>query len=193
MLHAQLAAAALATASLAAAGCGGSSKTQSVAATSTTAASSAPASSAQASPPPVTTNVRPATGTKVKIASGAPLPLHTWIAKSNEICARLSAELGAIKVSKTAEIVRVLPQAAAYERAAVLQLARLVPPASRVAGWQRYLDIMMERSQDSLKIVQLASLGDAISRAPIFAAVSALQHERRAIAQRAGVDECASV
>lgn len=191
MLHAYLAFL-VAASVLVAAGCGGSSKTTTTS-TSTTSASTADTTTTTGTTVAGTTitSIPPAPIVSVKVASGKPLTRSQWIAKGNEVCGRLKAELEAIKVKATGELPRVLPQVAATERAEIAQLATLVPPSSKRSDWQQFLNISLQRAEDTARTVALARLGDAISQAPIFATVRGLQRELAAIAKRDGLRECA--
>lgn len=194
MLHVYLAALALTLAATAAvaAGCGGSSTTTTTTTTSavtgTAPATTTAATSTQAS----TTSVAPAPITIVHVASGKPLPRARWIARGDEICGQLIAERESIKVKKVAEIPRVLPQVAAYERTEVSELAKLIPPSSQAEEWQRFLAISLQRAEDTGKIVALARLGDGIAQSPILTTIKNLKTQLAAIAAHNGFKECPS-
>jgi exosome complex RNA-binding protein Csl4 len=136
MLHAYLAALALATTALAASGCGGSS--------SKTASTAAAASSG------ITTQA--STQTAAKTESGKQLTSAQLIAAGDVICARLNAQLEATHIRANRELAVVLPQAAAHEQAAAAELAGLVPPTTMARDWQLVVTEMRRASEDSVKL-----------------------------------------
>lgn len=165
-----------------AAGCGGSSKAGSTSASGVVAATETTQSTA------VPTRVA-----AVKIASGKPLSRRSWIAKGEEICGRLNAELASIKIRVMAEIARVLPQATAYERTAIGQLAKLVPPASKAHDWQQFLTESLQFAENSARLVNYARLGDSITRSPLAVQTRELREHLIKIPKRDGFKECARV
>lgn len=181
MLHKYLVAFALAATTLAAAGCGGSSKAGSTSASAGTTPTTTTAAPVSTVPVPTVT---------VKVASGKPLARARWIVKGDAICARFHAELEAVHVKRAAELPRVLPQVAAYERAEVVQLARLVPPASKASDWQQFLNATLQEAEASAKLVEYARLGDAITRTPLAATMISLHNYRTKIAKRDDFKKC---
>ncbi len=121
MLHAQLAALALAAATLVASGCG-SSKTGSTNATATattTAATTATATTA-ASTKPVTRADAVA------------------IAKAGAICKRVRAKSKSINFHTARTLAYSIPQFATYQQAAFVELYKLVPSASLAHEWRQF-------------------------------------------------------
>jgi hypothetical protein len=186
MLHTTLVALALLATTLMAAGCGGSSKageTSTSAATTPTTTAAGTTAAANTAPVPTVT---------VKIASGKPLTRAQWIAKGDAICARLNRELDAISVKTAAELPRVLPQEAAYERAEVAQLATLVSPASSAKDWQEFLNATLQWAEGSAKLAEYGRFGDAITRTPLAATVIGIHEHVMKIAKRNGFRACSS-
>lgn len=184
MLHANLAALALAATAATVSGCGGSSKS------STTAASTA------APVVPVTTSAATATpltlpSVAVRIGPGRPLTQTVWIARGDAVCARLNRELETITVKRARELPRVLPQEAAYERAAVAELAKLVPPAARTHDWQSYLVATLQLAEGSDRLAaEFSSLGDNVLKAPLAVALITARQHLNAIARHDGFKDC---
>jgi hypothetical protein len=110
----------LAVAALAASGCG-SSKTEST----TTAAAQATASTTAAAP---------------TITTGAPLSHAQWIAAGDAICEGVQNKLNALKSRTTAQLERVLPQAAVYYAAEAESMVKIVPPKAMAHDWQQIID-----------------------------------------------------
>jgi hypothetical protein len=184
----QLAALALAAMTLTTAGCGSSSKNG-----STTTVAGAPAASTSS---PVTTaststqasSLPPAVA--VSVANGKPLTRARWIAKGDAICAELNRELQALKVKRAGELPRVLPQAAAYVRTEVVQLAKLVPPASKASDWKRFLSATLQWAEGTAKLAEFAKLGDSITVSPVAKATIALHGRLVSMAQHDGFKVC---
>jgi hypothetical protein len=179
----QLAALVLATTALAAAGCGSSSKSGSA----TTAASTAAPSTTVAT---TTTSNRLPPAVTVPVASGKPLTRAQWLAKGDAICAHLFKELKPLSIKGTEELPRVLPQAAAYERAAVAELAKLVPPASKARHWQTILRTTLRSAEAEAKLAEYGKLGAAITKSPVATAMIALQKHLGEMAKHEGFKVC---
>jgi hypothetical protein len=182
MLHTTLAALAL-LATVPMAGCGGSSKSGETSTSAATTPTTTAAGTTAANTVPVLT-------VTVKVASGRPLSRAQWIARGDAICARLNRELDAISVKVAAELPRVLPQEAAYERAEVAQLATLVPPASSANDWQEFLNATLQWAEGSAKLAEYGRFGDAITRTPLAATVIAVHEHVLRIAKRNGFKAC---
>lgn len=180
MLHTHLAAVALAATTLAASGCGGSSKT----AASSSSASTTPATTATVATPPPTTTAA------ATVATGNPLTPAQWIAQGDAICARLNAQINAIRVRSSADLARALPQIAAYEQAGLTQLVKLVPPASRASDWKQYLTDLRQSAINSRKVAESAHGPQFTLSAPLVAATSRINEGLKAIAKRDGFKEC---
>ncbi len=180
MLHAQLVALALAATTLLASGCGGSSKT-----TSSTAAVTAPATVATPTPT--------ATATPIKFASGRPLTRAKWIAEGDAICAHTDRRLAAISVTSTRELVHALPQAAAYEKAEVRDLSKLVPPASMAGDWAQIVNDLQIFAEDSIKIAQYAEVKNASAGVPLVHAQNNIHKQMAAVARRDGFKQCSRI
>ncbi len=183
MLSLQLAAFLFAATMLLAVGCGGSSKSATTTAstadqpTNSTVAASASDTATQATEP-------------VKLAGGKPLSQKQWIAKGDAICAQLLAELEADPITSLAGFARVMPQAAAYERAEVAQLLKLTPPASKMADWQQFLNDTSQWAADTQKLGELAQVGKFSATSPIARATINIQKELTGIAKRDGFHKC---
>lgn len=155
MLNAYLAVLALAATVLVVSGCGGSSKTTT---TTTAAATTTPATTAPATTTPATTTS--ATVTTVKLASGKPLSRATWIAKGDVICAHANAELDSSTVKSLQDLIRLLPQAALYDKTESAELSKLVPPASKAGDWKKIVVGFQVFGEDSDKIAADAAAGN---------------------------------
>jgi hypothetical protein len=186
VLHVSLAALALATTVLAASGCGRSSKPA-----TTTAATSAPQTTssttvdAESTPTPTVAAVKPAVG--------KPLSRARWIAKGEAICTRLNAQLAARTVKSPTEFAVVLPQAAAYERAELAQLIKLVPPASEAGDWQKFLTETQQWAENSTKLGQIAQAGKFTLALPLVTTTRKLHEHLAHLASHKGFKECALV
>lgn len=121
MLHTQVVMLVLVVAALTASGCG-SSKTE-----STTTAAKTTASTVSTTTPTPT------------IVTGAPLSHAQWIAAGDAICENVQNKLNALKSRTTAQLERVLPQAAVYYAAEAESMSKLVPPKAMAHDWQQII------------------------------------------------------
>lgn len=186
MLYVHLVALAIATSALAASGCGGSSKsTASSDLTTSTASGSTTAVTKTSSTIPQVAHV--------SVSGGKPLTKTLWVSKGNAICRHLHAELETLKIKKTAELPRVLPQAAAYERDAVNEFAKLVPPRSKTNDWEQFVTGTLQWAEGSAKVAEEAKLGDAITQSPAASATLVVQRQLSLIAGRDGLVACVNL
>lgn len=184
MLREQLAAFVLAVSMLVVAGCGGSSKSGSATTAANTAVSStttATTATSSATLPPVVA---------VPVARGKPLTRARWLANGDAICTRLFGEVKQLSVKGVNELPRVLPQAAAYERATVAELAKIVPPASKANDWETFLRTFLRSTQVEVKLAEYGKLGGAITRSPVATAWLTDQSKLRNIAKHDGFKVC---
>jgi hypothetical protein len=181
MLHSQISALALVAITVAATGCGSSKNGLT--------ASTGNASDTTITAPTTATTTSPTPTLMVKVASGKHLSRAQWIAKGDAICSHLEAVLETNN-SKTAGPLRVLPQAVAYERAAVAELARLVPPATMANDWQQFLSARLQMAEDGAKLAEAPS--DAITKSPLTAAIKTIYGRLTTIARRDGFKACAT-
>lgn len=181
----RLTALALAAAGLAASGCGGSSsKTGSI----STSADATTGTATSASAPATTTT--PVIIAKVKVASGKPLTRAQWIAKGDAICARVNAELETVSSKTIAELRRTLPQSAAYERVAVAELAKLVPPTAMVNDWQQFLTDTLQSAEDAVKLGESVGPGQDVLKSPLATTIRAVREQMTKVAKRDGFKAC---
>ncbi len=180
----QLAALVLAATALTAAGCGSSSKSQSsTTATNTTAASTAAATTTAPSPTTTTTSVT--------IASGKPLSHAVWIAKGDAICAQMIARLGTLQIKTREDYARVLPQGAAFERAAVASMSKLVPPASKTNDWRNIVTAVQFFAENTIRTIPYFISNDAAAGHPLLVAGYKDRLKMDTIAKRDGLKDCA--
>jgi hypothetical protein len=174
-----------AIAMLAVSGCGSSSKTGS---TSTSAQVTPTTTAATTTTPTSTTSP-----TQVKEVSGAPLTRAEWIAKGDAICAQLNTQLAANVVDKSNGFATVLPQAAAYEHAEVVQLTKLVPPSSQAKDWHMFLAETQRWSENTAKLGASAKSGHFTLSTPLVALTTKIRANVVSIAKREGFKYCSEV
>ncbi len=124
MSPARLITLALAATTLAASGCGGSSKTVSTDA-STSAATAI-------------TDTAPTTPSKPIVATGKPMTRAELISVAGEVCKRINSRHTSLKLSTQQSIIREIPLFAAYQRASLDELSKLIPPASMKHDWKQF-------------------------------------------------------
>lgn len=171
MLHTQVAMLALTVAALATSGCG-SSKTESTA-TTTTAAST-----------------NPATTTAPTVATGTPLSRTRWIAAGDAICENVQNKLEALKSRTTAQLKRVLPQAAIYYAAEAESLSKLVPPKTMAHDWEQIInDVHLYGEYTSTAVQNINAHHETLT--PSFRAkVASIQTNMITTAKRDGFKWC---
>ncbi len=181
MFRTTMVAFALVSSVLMVAGCGESSKKgETKTSTVTTSTTSNTSTDANASVPPVT----------VKPASGKPLVRARWIVKGDAICARTNIQVEALHVKVAAELPRILPQSAAYERAEVVALSKLVPPAAYAGDWQKFLTTTLQMAEGSDKLATLGRYGDSIMNTPLASTVTRIHERAMSIAKHSGFKAC---
>jgi len=179
MLHAHLAAPALAAIALATIGCGGSSKTGSSAAATTT----APAATT------TTTTVALPT-TTVKLATGRPLTRAELIAKADPICKRMNTKVFGIRVKSISEFASVTPQMAIYINTASADLGKLVSPARMTRDWARIVNGLQLYGEYVSKIGQYAQANDISAARQQYATAQNILVQMNTIGKNDGFIQC---
>lgn len=180
MLHAHLAALALAAAMFSASGCGSSSKTE-----STTTSAATPQSTTTAPTVPA-----PTSREEVKVQAGKPLSRAAWIAQGDAICSRANIKLSSTTAKTQQDFARLLPQAAAYERAEATELSKLVPPTATASDWQQVVVGIQKFGEFSARAGEYARVNNFNAALPIATAGNNAQRQFTAIAKRDGFKVC---
>lgn len=188
MLHVHLAALALAAVAMAVSGCGSSSKSATATPSSAEAATTPTSSTTSTATPTPTTTL-----TAVKLATGRPLTRAKWLARGDSICTRLNAQLAASSVTSVRQLGQVLPQAAAYERAELAKLVKLVPPSADATGWQKFLTETQQWAEDSTLLGQSARTAEFTLNEPLVAVTRRLHEHLAHRAKQEGFKECSLV
>lgn len=183
MLRTILVAFALVSSILMVTGCGGSSKSGETKTSTVTTGTSNTSADTTATVPQVI----------VKPASGKPLTRASWIAKGDAICKRTNIQIEALHVKVAAELPRILPQSAAYERAEVASLSKLVPPPAEASNWQKFLTATLQWAEGSDKLAELGRYGDSIMSTPLATTVTQIHERAMRIARRTDFKECSVV
>jgi hypothetical protein len=172
MLHTQVAMLALAVAALAASGCGSSK-------------SGSATTAAQARTSTVSTTAAAPT-----LATGAPLSRAQWIAAGDAICEGVQAKLNALKSRTTAQLERVLPQAAIYYAAEAESMGKVVPPKAMARDWQQIIDdVHLFGEYTSIAVQNINEHHEKFT--PSFSAkVASIQTNMIATAKRDGFKWC---
>lgn len=178
MLHTQLAALSLAGMTLAVSGCGGSSKTTS---TETASAKVAPAPTESAKPEPTPTE------------SAKPLTRTDLITRGDAICGRVNLKRTTTPVVNGRDFARIVPEIAAYEQAAVAEMAKLIPPASMTNDWKRIVAGTQVIADDTTKVGEYAVANKLQAARPLYLSGTKIQKRILIIAKRDGFKECSHV
>lgn len=186
MLHAQLAALALAATTLAASGCGGSSKTTSTdsPAAATTAAQST--TSAQITPAVTTAEV-------IKVQAGTPLSRTVWIAKGDAICARTNTKLSVGTAHTTQQLAQDLPRAASYDHTEAMELSKIVPPADKASDWQQVITGFQKFGELTAQAGEELKNSTFSASSAVLIKATAVQRQATIIAMRDGFKQCSQV
>ncbi len=116
------------------------------------------------------------------------------IARADAICRRVNAKLASTTISRPQDYARLLLPLAAYERAAVAEMRKLIPPASVANGWQQVLAGAQTLADATAKLgesVKGNSLqGTPSTRSASIAAAKGTQ-QMTAAARREGFKDCA--
>jgi hypothetical protein len=159
--------------------CGSTSKTSSntAAPSATTASSDQPVSA-------------PASSEEIRIDTGKPLSRSAWIAKADAICLRTNIKLSSTTARTQQDFARLLPQAAAYERAEATELSKLVPPPSMARDWQQIVIGIQKFGEFSARAGEYARVNNFSAALPIATAGNNAQREFVAIAKQDGFKVC---
>jgi hypothetical protein len=174
MLHSQLAALALAATTLAVSGCGGSSKTGSTGATAATSTTT-------------TTTTTTTTATSAKPVTPADAIV---IAKTGAICERIRARSASLRFGTRQAIARSLPRFAAYQRAALAELRKLVPSASLAHEWQRFEAAAHVLAGDMTRAGEYAKAYHFAAVRPLSRKVAEDKENMTTLAKRAAITGC---
>ena len=171
MSHARIAGLALAVGVVAISGCGGSTN-------STTQASSSGANTYKTTP-------------KSPSPSGQTLSRSALIAKADPICynvnlVRASIKLGSAHSSR--EIARLILPLAEREQKAIVELSKLVPPASMANDWHRIVLAAKTVANGTAELSRQAGAGKGFKLSP---ELSNAQKQLTSTAQRNGFTDCA--
>jgi hypothetical protein len=166
------------TVALSIAGCGGSSKTASISAGSTSVAT--------------TTGTASTTPVSNSSGSGKSLSASRLVAEADPICKQLSSELDVTKnTTRTQQdIVRVASQRAELEQAALIELSKLIPPASMASGWQLILADRKAVIEGLNKLAEDAGANNKPAEQPLLASSANIVRRLAAIARREGFKYC---
>ncbi len=114
------------------------------------------------------------------------------VAKADEICRRLNAEITAAKttVQTQQDIMRVASQRAAIERVAVVDMSKLNPPASMERDWQEIILARKMLIEDLTKVSQYAAAKNTQNERPLYLSSANLARHMAATAQHSGFKYC---
>jgi hypothetical protein len=112
------------------------------------------------------------------------------VAGAEAICKRLDMEYREYVYTTTASIARFAPRVAADEQIGVLEMRRLVPPASMVSDWNQLADIDEAIANDTDKLGEYAEEDNLKAAAPLYSAERRHHREALALATRDGFKAC---
>lgn len=171
MSHTRIAAMTLMAAVLAVSGCGGSKSSSTK--TSTTAIDShGQRTVSQATP------------------SSPPLGRTQMITTADAICARVNAKRLSITLLSNHDYATKLPALVAYQRAALVDLAKLSPPTSIATDWAQLLAGMRSINAATAQIVQYAKVGNNKAAQTLVMNATQVQRRTTGIATQDGFKQC---
>jgi hypothetical protein len=112
------------------------------------------------------------------------------IAQADAICASTNAALSASRIKSSSELARILPQAAAYDRAETIQLRKLVPPASMANDWKQILVGVQKFAEATSAVAADAQTNKLAAATRLVAATERTHEQTAAIAKRDGFSDC---
>ncbi len=118
-----------------------------------------------------------------------------FIAQADAVCTRLSAEIDAVKPKNgsRAEVERVVPRNAKLEKAGLLTLEQLSPPASLKSTWKRMLQIRRELAVGLPKLVSAVKRDDGPTLTALTESKKSLRGKLRQTGTASGFKACSTV
>lgn len=114
------------------------------------------------------------------------------VAKADAICYGINAKRSAIRISKLQDYALLVIPFGAYERTAVVELNKLVPPPSLAAAWNEILAGARTQAQATAEISEYIKQHKSLDGTQsIAAALTRATHEMTTAAKREGFADCA--
>lgn len=132
----------------------------------------------------------------VAVKGGKPLARTELIAGADAICARLNVRLAAAKdvvSSDLAAIEAIATRRSGTERAALVELQQLTPPASMASEWQRMLDYRATVVGDLAKIAEYARENNPQGTKTVLLATTNVIRQILVAGTRAGFKDCRKI
>ena len=112
------------------------------------------------------------------------------VSKGDAICERVHATLHANPYRSQADVGRLAPQLAAYERTAIVEMRKFRPPASLANDWKQIVEGSEIIATDTDKLGEDVKQNNAKAARPLFASSRAVQLKMQAVAERDGFKNC---
>jgi hypothetical protein len=140
-----------------------------------------------------TTSVGASTGGST--IHGAPLSAGELLIRADAICRRLNTELAATKGKGVSarQIVLSVPRNIALESGSLEELAKLVPPSSRVRGWRRLLAERTKLAEELTLLLKAAKRNDAAAMTTLITSKKRSHAALLKIATSLGFKDCSTV
>jgi hypothetical protein len=115
------------------------------------------------------------------------------IVRADAICRRVNTLRHSTTIGSQADLARVLPPFAAYEQSALVNLAKLTPPASMVSDWRKIVSNFRTLAGDTEKVAQDAK-SNTLSRARnLSVRLNRAGQRVSAVAARDGFKDCSQI
>jgi hypothetical protein len=125
--------------------------------------------------------------------SSKPLTRAELTVKANAICETVNAKLASKTIKSQADIVRVAPELASFEQAALTQLSKLVPPTVLESDWKQFVAGAQTLAENTAKLAEYMKANDLKSAHGLIASSEAVQKQMIATAKRDGLTACEQV
>jgi hypothetical protein len=120
-------------------------------------------------------------------SSSSAMTREQFMAGAETICARLDAH---IKPLHNTNFAQVAPVIVGYERAALIDMQRLTPPASLAEDWKQIVTDEQMIAEDTAKLGEYSKANNTSATLTIFHTAEKLQQQMLATATRDGFREC---
>lgn len=124
--------------------------------------------------------------------SSKPLTRAELIAKADTICRRVNAHLASSNntIKTQQDVARLAPRLAAFEQTALVELSRLVPPASLADDWKTIVAGAQTLADNTAKLGEYAKSNQLKAAKSLIVSSQKIQSQMLAIAKRDGFRDC---
>lgn len=128
--------------------------------------------------------------------SSKPLTRAELTTKANAICRQVNVKLQAATkkgVGTVQQIAKLAPELAGFEETALVELGKLIPPASLERDWKAFISGAQTLAENTSKLGEYAKANNLKSAKSLIESSTTTQQQMVAIAKRNGLKECEQV